>query len=125
VQIPEFCHYLTALAAIFVPGVAGPEPELAAERVRPDGQPIGLRCTFVFLLSVGHLAIARSMAGACTGGLPFLWRSALITTSTSRRKTEDRDAAVAYDARRCCKWLSAPAMSRLGVSRTLVAGFSA
>jgi protein-S-isoprenylcysteine O-methyltransferase Ste14 len=56
--IPEFWSYLAVLAAVSVAGLIGLDPELAAERMRPGGKPLGNWFLLVALMLVAHLAMA-------------------------------------------------------------------
>ena len=57
-DIPMFWAYLGIVAAVSVTGLLLIDEDLLQERMRPGGQPVGLRLRLAFLLCVAHWAIA-------------------------------------------------------------------
>ncbi len=57
-DIPMFWLYLAILAGVSVAGLLVINEDLAQERMRPGGQPLGFRLRLIFLLCVAHWAIA-------------------------------------------------------------------
>ncbi|HMD62367.1 MAG TPA: isoprenylcysteine carboxylmethyltransferase family protein [Stellaceae bacterium] len=57
-DIPMFWLYLAVLAGVSIAGLLLIDEDLARERIRPGGQPLGFRLRLVFLLCIAHWAIA-------------------------------------------------------------------
>ena len=57
-DIPMFWLYLAVLAGVCIASLFLIDADLAQERMRPGGKPIGLRLQLVFLLCIAHWAIA-------------------------------------------------------------------
>jgi protein-S-isoprenylcysteine O-methyltransferase Ste14 len=57
-DIPMFWLYLAVIAAVSAAGLFLIDEDLARERMRPGGQPPGLRLYFIFLVCVAHWTIA-------------------------------------------------------------------
>ncbi len=57
-DIPMFWLYLGVIAAVSAAGLFLIDEDLAQERMRPGGQPPGLRFLFIFLLCIAHWTIA-------------------------------------------------------------------
>jgi protein-S-isoprenylcysteine O-methyltransferase Ste14 len=56
--IPAFWCYVAILAAAFVAGLFVVDPDLAQERTRPGGQPLGARYLALSLLPIAHWVAA-------------------------------------------------------------------
>jgi protein-S-isoprenylcysteine O-methyltransferase Ste14 len=57
-DIPIFWLYLAVLAGVSIAALLLIDEDLAQERMRPGGQPLGLRLKLVFLLCLAHWVIA-------------------------------------------------------------------
>jgi protein-S-isoprenylcysteine O-methyltransferase Ste14 len=57
-DIPMFWLYLGVIVAVSIAGLFLIDEDLARERMRPGGQPPGLRLLFIFLLCIAHWTIA-------------------------------------------------------------------
>jgi protein-S-isoprenylcysteine O-methyltransferase Ste14 len=58
IDIPLFWAYIAVIATVSISGLLLIDEDLARERMRPGGQPLGLRLRLVFLLCVAHWAVA-------------------------------------------------------------------
>lgn len=57
-DIPMFWAYVAIIGAMSIAGLLSIDEDLAQERMRPGGHPIGLRLRLTLLLCVAHWAIA-------------------------------------------------------------------
>jgi protein-S-isoprenylcysteine O-methyltransferase Ste14 len=57
-DIPMFWIYLAVLGGVCIASLLLIDEDLAQERMRPGGQPLGLRLWLAFLLCIAHWAIA-------------------------------------------------------------------
>jgi protein-S-isoprenylcysteine O-methyltransferase Ste14 len=58
VDLPLYWMYIAMIAALSLGGVFLIDEDLARERIRPGGQPLGLRVRLAFLLYIAHWVIA-------------------------------------------------------------------
>ena len=58
IDIPMFWVYIVVLAGISAASLFLIDEDLAQERVRPGGKPIGIRLQLVFLLCIAHWVVA-------------------------------------------------------------------
>jgi len=57
-DIPMFWLYLAILAGVCIAALLLIDEDLARERMRPGGQPLGFRLWLVFLLCIAHWVVA-------------------------------------------------------------------
>lgn len=58
IDIPAFWAYVGVIAVVSAVALFIIDPDLAQERARPGGEPIGLRLYLAFLLCIAHWAVA-------------------------------------------------------------------
>jgi protein-S-isoprenylcysteine O-methyltransferase Ste14 len=58
IDIPMFWIYIAVIGAVSVAAIYLIDEDLARERMRPGGKPLGLRLQLVFLLCIAHWAAA-------------------------------------------------------------------
>jgi protein-S-isoprenylcysteine O-methyltransferase Ste14 len=80
IDLPMFWLYLAVLGGVCAASLLLIDEDLAQERLRPGGKPVGLRLRLVFLLCIAHWAIAGLDRGRfhLSGHIPLLVRLVAI-----------------------------------------------